>query len=159
MRALMLLVITLGTLASLVSAAAPGDSANSPETTPSPTAAENAVAREQASAAETAAARTPATDAPAKEPASSSQPTNPTTAAAKKETDEEFKIPPSYRARLRGDETVYCRKEGEAGTRFKKTECYTLAELKYKVESEKAAADDITRRARVCSTASVCSSN
>jgi len=138
MRTLMLLVILVtATYASTAAAEEPATSAAPAESTPSPT--------------------SPSTDAPAEDASANRTPV--TAPKAAKLEEDEFKVPSSYKPRLRGDETVYCRKQGESGTRFNKTECYTLAELKYKVESEKAAADDITRRARVCSSAGVCSGN
>ena len=170
MRALMLfLIASTGMSASPVLLAAAGDDTASAA---SPTVAENAAARGQAAApaadstanptadAATSSRSSASTDAPLKDPAAAARvPAQPTSASKKEEEEEEFKVPPSYKPRLRDGETVYCRKEGEKGTRFMKTSCYTLAELRYKLEAEKAAADDLTRRARVCGTGSACASN
>lgn len=96
--------------------------------------------------------------AEAEEPAAKSVASE-TTAEAKPDaaTAGEFKPPPGFRTRKRGDAVVYCRKETELGSRFAGEKCYDqagLAELK-RAELERT---EMLERVRACGTGS-CSAN
>ena len=47
---------------------------------------------------------------------------------------EEFKPPPGYKTRHRGDSTIYCRKTTEIGSRFPVEKCFTQEQLKIELE-------------------------
>jgi hypothetical protein len=73
------------------------------------------------------------------------------------ETTGEFKPPPGFRARKRGEVVVYCRKETALGSRFAAEKCYDqvgLRELRL-AELERA---EMLERVRACTTGS-CSTN
>ncbi|MGE0031108.1 MAG: hypothetical protein AB7T20_08335 [Steroidobacteraceae bacterium] len=55
----------------------------------------------------------------------------------------EFKPPPGYKSRTRGDKVVYCRKELVEGTRFTQEKCYDKLRLK-EIESL------MDQRRRIC---------
>jgi hypothetical protein len=46
------------------------------------------------------------------------------------ETTDEFKPPPGFRTRKRGDTVVYCRKEIQLGSRFPVDKCYDEAGIR-----------------------------
>ena len=89
---------------------------------------------------------------PAAKPAASRTEAKPDAATAA-----EFKPPPGFRAKKRGDAVVYCRKETELGSRFAGEKCYDqagLAELK-RAELEHT---EMLEKIRACGTGS-CSAN
>ena len=52
------------------------------------------------------------------------------TAAAEKDGDEEFKPPRGFKAKKRGDLTLYCQTDATVGTRFKTEKCYDEEQLR-----------------------------
>jgi hypothetical protein len=135
-------------------------SAAEPETTPAAQANSaspgHVEASEQARAVQSAA---PTEPAPAK-PAPAAKPTGTSgNASAAESAGDKFKIPPSYKPTLRDGETVYCRKEVESGSRFKKRYCYTLAELKEVERQREELQTEMSRSRATCSSASSCASN
>jgi hypothetical protein len=100
-----------------------------------------------------AAADEPAA-APAAAPAVGAQPAG--TPAAPVAAVHEFKPPPGYKTRKRGDETVYCRSRAVLGTRLKSEECHTQAELDAIDKAMRASQEDMQQRARMCGTGSMC---
>ena len=52
------------------------------------------------------------------------------TAAAEKLTEEEFKPPPGFKTKKRGDQVLYCQKDATVGTRFKTEKCYDEEQLR-----------------------------
>ena len=69
---------------------------------------------------------------------------------------EEYKPPPGYKTRHRGDKTIYCRKGAEIGSRFPVEQCYSEEQLKIELERIEAVKEEFERGRRVCSTAEVC---
>ncbi|MGH8250672.1 MAG: hypothetical protein ACREVI_08225 [Steroidobacteraceae bacterium] len=82
---------------------------------------------------------------------------SPTTAEAKPPV--EFKVPAGYRARKRGKNTVYCKKDMESGTRFAQEKCYDevqLKEMEAAREEEQARVDQMRK---VCAAGGECGGN
>jgi hypothetical protein len=104
-----------------------------------------------ASAQETAsAAADPArTTEPAKVKAESE-------AAATAKNDEEFELPPGFKARKRGDVTVYCIKGLSTGTRFEAESCYDKDQLHDYLLAREQNNADFNRSRAVCSNAAIC---
>lgn len=71
----------------------------------------------------------------------------------------EYKPPPGYKTRHRGDKTIYCRKATELGSRFLVEKCFTKEELKIELARIEAAKEEFERGRRVCSTATQCANN
>ena len=69
------------------------------------------------------------------------------------EKNHEFKPPPGFRARKRGDVVVYCRKEAVLGSRFPAEKCYDEAGFRelQRLELEQ---KEMLERIRACGTAS-----
>jgi len=65
----------------------------------------------------------------------------------------EFKPPPGFRTRKRGDVTVYCRKEAVMGTRLAADKCYDEAGLR-KLNHTELEQIEVLERIRACGTAS-----
>jgi hypothetical protein len=78
-------------------------------------------------------------------------------AAAAAEKAEEFKIPRGFRAKKRGDATVYCRKETPLGSRFQTEKCYDEAGLR-QLQLADLEKTEMLERIRACGTSS-CSAN
>lgn len=66
--------------------------------------------------------------ATAEEPAK--KPEEKQTTAEAKPAESEFKPPPGYRRKKRGDAVIYCRKEKPLGSRFPEEKCYDEAQLR-----------------------------
>jgi hypothetical protein len=62
----------------------------------------------------------------------------------------EFKPPPGYRTRKRGDKVVYCRKELIEGTRFTQEQCYDKVRLKEIESLMDQQRREIDQRRRIC---------
>ena len=80
-------------------------------------------------------------------------------AAAGDSDKQEYKPPPGYKTRHRGDKTIYCRKGTEIGSRFPVEKCFTEEQLKVELERIEVEKEEFERGRRVCSTASVCANN
>lgn len=73
--------------------------------------------------------------------------------------EKEYKPPPGYKTRHRGDKTIYCRKATEIGSRFAVEKCFTEEQLEIELERIAAAKEEFERGRRVCSSATVCANN
>ena len=91
---------------------------------------------------------------PAAAPAVAAQPAG--TPAATAAEAHEFKPPPGYKTKKRGDETVYCRSRAVLGTRLKSEECHTQGELDAVDKAMRASQEDIQQRGRMCGTGTMC---
>ncbi len=89
------------------------------------------------------------TTAPAKDKAESEL-------AATAKDDEEFELPPGFKARKRGDVTVYCIKGLSTGTRFKTESCYDKDQLHDYLLAREQNNADFNRSRAVCSTSAIC---
>lgn len=70
--------------------------------------------------------------------------------------EKQYKPPPGYKTRHRGDKTIYCRKGAEIGSRFPVEKCFTEEQLKVELERIEVEKEEFERGRRVCSTPSVC---
>ena len=68
----------------------------------------------------------------------------------------EFKPPPGYRTRKRGDKVVYCRKELVEGTRFTKDRCYDKVQLKEIESLMEQQRREMDQRRRICPQPTAC---
>ncbi len=70
--------------------------------------------------------------------------------------EKEYKPPPGYKTRHRGDKTIYCRKGTEIGSRFKVEKCFSKDQLKLELERIETEKEEFERSRRQCVTAKVC---
>lgn len=70
--------------------------------------------------------------------------------------EKEYKPPPGYKTRHRGDKTIYCRKETEIGSRFAVTKCFSKEQLEVELERIAASKEEFERSRRVCSSQANC---
>lgn len=68
----------------------------------------------------------------------------------------EFKPPPGYKTRKRGDETYYCRKNVEIGSRFPVTSCYSQEQLEALLVENDRQRREIEQHRSICSNPAVC---
>lgn len=82
-----------------------------------------------------------------------------TVAAAKEkqEDEQEFKPPPGFLPKKRGDKVVYCKKERPIGTRFNSETCFDEAQLRAYLIARDQANRDFEQRRAVCANPAVCS--
>jgi len=76
--------------------------------------------------------------------------------AAKSEVPQatlEFKPPPGFRPKRRGDAVVYCRKEAVLGSRFPAEKCYDEAGLR-ELKRAELARTELLERIRACNSSS-----
>jgi hypothetical protein len=71
----------------------------------------------------------------------------------------EYKPPPGYKTSHRGDNTVYCRKTTELGSRFQVENCYTKEQLEEELERIEAEKQEFDRHRRICSDPAQCGSS
>ena len=82
-----------------------------------------------------------------------------TTAAVKVEEagkEAEFKPPPGFLTKKRGELVVYCKKDRETGTRFVTEKCLDEAQMREYLLALQIQKRDVDRIRSTCSTASVC---
>lgn len=72
-------------------------------------------------------------------------------AAAGKETAE-FKPPPGFKTKKRGEIVVYCIRDSTVGTRFKTEKCYDEAQMRDYLAAQQENKRDIERVRNTCST-------
>lgn len=72
---------------------------------------------------------------------------------------EEFRVPAGYRAKKRGQKTVYCRKDTEHGTRFTRERCYDEEQLRARELAREQEKATLEQSRRVCATPENCASN
>jgi invasion protein IalB len=70
----------------------------------------------------------------------------------------EYKPPPGYKTRHRGDSTIYCRKSTEIGSRFKVEKCFTQEQLKEELARQEAIRQEFEKQRRICSNPNTCGS-
>ena len=70
--------------------------------------------------------------------------------------DEEFKPPPGFKTKKRGEIVLYCMRDTTVGTRFKTEKCYDEAQLRDYVAAQQEQKRDIDRIRSTCSSAAVC---
>lgn len=80
----------------------------------------------------------------------------PATEAPAAATEPDFKPPPGYKARKRGDKVVYCRKELVEGTRFTKDKCYDRVQLKEIESLMEQQRREMDQRRRICPQPAAC---
>ena len=68
----------------------------------------------------------------------------------------EFKPPPGYKTRTRGDQTYYCRKTVEIGSRFPVESCYTQEQLEQLLVENDRQRREIEQHRSICSNPAVC---
>ena len=67
-----------------------------------------------------------------------------------------FKPPPGYKTRTRGDQTFYCRKNVEIGSRFPVTSCYSQQQLEDLLVENDRQRREIEQHRSICSNPAVC---
>jgi hypothetical protein len=70
--------------------------------------------------------------------------------------EKEYQPPPGYKTRHRGENTFYCRKSTEIGSRFPVESCYTKEQLELLLVRNEEQRQEIERQLRVCSNAATC---
>lgn len=76
--------------------------------------------------------------------------------AAEAKEPEEFKPPPGFRVKKRGDITVYCIKGKATGTRFQTESCYDEDQLREYLLAREQANREFDQRRAICATPTVC---
>ena len=66
-------------------------------------------------------------------------------AAATDEKDKEFKPPPGFKTKKRGDQVLYCQRDATVGTRFKTEKCYNEEQLRTYIMVTEAQRRDMDR--------------
>ncbi len=66
--------------------------------------------------------------------------------------DEEFKPPPGFKTRKRGEIVLYCMRDSTVGTRFKTEKCYDEAQMRDYLAAQQENKRDIERVRNTCST-------
>jgi len=98
-----------------------------------------------------------------KKPETATQTAAPATAnsstAASEDKTKPFQPPPGYRKEKRNYGEVYCRNEGESGTRFSKKRCYSEEDLKAVLQQQKETSEELARSSRACGGGPACNSN
>jgi hypothetical protein len=77
-------------------------------------------------------------------------------AASDATKDDEFVVPPGFRAKKRGDITLYCIKGKATGTRFQTESCYDREQLQDYLLAREQNNRDFDQARAVCQTAAVC---
>lgn len=70
--------------------------------------------------------------------------------------DEEFKPPPGFKTKKRGEIVLYCMKDSTVGTRFKTEKCYDEEQMRDYLLALEVQKRDIDRIRSTCSSAAVC---
>lgn len=68
----------------------------------------------------------------------------------------EFKPPPGYKTRRHGDQTYYCRKTVEIGSRFPVTSCYSQEQLEAMLVENDRQRREIEQHRSICSNPAEC---
>ena len=66
--------------------------------------------------------------------------------------DEEFKPPPGFKTKKRGELVLYCMRDSTVGTRFKTEKCYDEAQMRDYLIAQQENKRDIERVRNTCST-------
>jgi hypothetical protein len=86
-----------------------------------------------------------------------SDPAEPETAKEAKEP-QPFKVPAGFRAKRRGKNVVYCRKDMESGTRFASERCYDETQLRELEAARQQEQADFDQARKICASQAVCGS-
>ena len=70
--------------------------------------------------------------------------------------DDEFKPPPGFKTKKRGELVLYCMKDSTVGTRFKTEKCYDETQMREYLLTLEIQKRDIDRIRSTCATGSVC---
>ena len=70
--------------------------------------------------------------------------------------DEEFKPPPGFKTKKRGELVLYCMRDSTVGTRFKTEKCYDETQMREYLLALEIQKRDIDRIRSTCGTGSVC---
>lgn len=95
-------------------------------------------------------------DTPAAEQAPDSAATDTAATAAVAKEEKEFKPPPGFQTRKRGDMVLYCKRDRETGTRFTTEKCYDEDQIREYLLALEIQKRDIDRIRSTCATASTC---
>ena len=68
------------------------------------------------------------------------------------EAEKEFKPPPGFKTRKRGELVLYCIKDSTVGTRFKTEKCYDESQMRDYLAAQQEQKRDIDRVRNTCST-------
>ena len=81
-----------------------------------------------------------------------------TTESARPEakSESEFKPPPGYRTRKRGDKVIYCKKEQMRESRLKTEKCYDQLQLREIEMLNELQRNEIDQRRRICPSPTTC---
>ena len=77
-------------------------------------------------------------------------------ADAKRKAAKEMVLPPGFKARKRGNLTLYCIRGKATGTRFPTEDCYDEPGLRDYILKREASNREFEQRRAICSNASVC---
>ncbi len=72
--------------------------------------------------------------------------------------DQEFKPPPGFKTKKRGDIVLYCMKDSTVGTRFKTEKCFDEAQMREYLLALEIQKRDIDRVRSTCGTGASCAS-
>lgn len=72
---------------------------------------------------------------------------------------EEFKPPPGFATKKRGEVVVYCMKDSTVGTRFKTEKCYSREQLTEYLLAREDAKRDVDRIRNTCGGGTACATN
>lgn len=75
---------------------------------------------------------------------------------AEAEPEGEFKPPPGYRTRKRGDKVIYCKKEQVRESRLMTEKCYDQVQLREMLLSIEQQRNEIDQRRRICPSPTTC---
>lgn len=78
------------------------------------------------------------------------------TVAAAKEKEEEFKPPPGYLKKKRGNKVLYCKKNTETGSRFASEKCYDENQVRDVELMREQNNRDFDQRRAICSNPAIC---
>jgi hypothetical protein len=70
--------------------------------------------------------------------------------------DEEFRIPPGFRVKTRGEFTLYCRKEQVMGTRFPVEKCYDETGIREMLRAQREDTQKVDQMRRICNNVGSC---
>ena len=70
--------------------------------------------------------------------------------------DREFKAPPGFKTKKRGELVLYCMRDSTVGTRFKTEKCYNETQMREYLLALEVQKRDIDRIRSTCATGSTC---
>lgn len=71
-------------------------------------------------------------------------------------SDREYKPPPEFRTRKRGDKVVYCQKTSIEGSRLKAEKCYDEIRLRELLMQRELERRELEQRRRICPSPAAC---